>query len=147
MNTTTEKLRGLVETIYLQTLNQRLPWSLSVDNARVHTVVGGFRVEIGVEPSDTSFESDIRFRIYDSDGNEVDTFTDQTLSAFSPVNVRMRSYLSVMTNTLELARRQASGAEQALDAVLAALGGKSVSDKSNTQITSFADDLDDDVPF
>lgn len=146
MSTTSEKLRGFVEAIYTQTAAERINWIISDDKSRVTADVSTYKIEISDEPSENSFQADIRYSIYNANGDLVDTLTDQTISSFNPVNVNLNSYFSVMSNTLEMAKRQASGADKAIESILLSLGANAVKDKPIRGFPS-ADDLDDDVPF
>lgn len=147
MSTTSEKLRGLVEAIYAQTVGERIDWSISDDKSRVSADINTYKIEIFAEASENSFQADIRYSIYNSNGDLVDTLTDQTISSFNPVNVNLNSYFSVMSNTLEMAKRQASGADKAIESILLSLGAHAVKDKPSPRFFGSSDDLDDDVAF
>jgi hypothetical protein len=129
MSTTSEKLRGLVEAIYTKTRLEEITWNLSDDKSRVSANIDIFNIEISGESSEQRFQEDIRYTIYSVTGDVVDTFTDETISAYSPVTISINSYFSVMNTTMEMARRQASGADKAIEKILKSLGATAVTDK------------------
>lgn len=144
MSTTMDKLRGLVEHLYHATEGTKLEWNLTGDQETVWTSVGTFRVELSNENTD-NFERDIRVTVFNQSGDQVDTFSDSYFQGVKPVTVNLNGYYSVMSILLEMAKRQASGADAAIEAILAALGGSAVTDKPVSK--GFTDDLDEDVPF
>lgn len=147
MSTTSEKLRGLVEAIYTKTRLEEITWNLSDDKSRVSANIDTFNIEISGEASEQPFQEDIRYTIYNVNGDIVDTFTDETISAYSPVTISINSYFSVMSTTMEMARRQASGADKAIEKILKSLGATAVTDKPAPNFGSAYPELDDDVPF
>jgi hypothetical protein len=147
MSTTSEKLRGLVEAIYTKTRLEEITWNLSDDKSRVSANIDIFNIEISGESSEQRFQEDIRYTIYSVTGDVVDTFTDETISAYSPVTISINSYFSVMNTTMEMARRQASGADKAIEKILKSLGATAVTDKPAPSFGSAYPELDDDVPF
>jgi hypothetical protein len=144
MSTTSEKLRGLVETLYISTQQGKVDWNLSGNKNDAWSNVGGFRVEIGEDSAD-SFETDIRITVYNDAGDQIDTFSDSYFRGQSPSRINLNNYFAVMSTLLEMAKRQASGADAAIDSILQSLGGKPVLD--NPETGGFDADLDDDVPF
>ncbi len=144
MSTTSEKLRGLVEFLYLKTEESKLDWNLSFDRQSVWSVIGDYRIEIAEDQAE-SFEKDIRVTVFNKDGDQVDTFTDTYFSGKMPAKAKFNTYYLLMSTNLETAKRQASGADAAIETILTSLGGSAIIEQPARG--GFSDDLDDDVPF
>ena len=69
----------------------------------------------------------VRVSVRDRMDDEVDSFTDSTISGANPSIDGVSTYWVLLTNLRTMAHRQAKGADKALDEILSA--------------------LDDDVPF
>jgi hypothetical protein len=145
MSTTSEKLRGLVESLYLQTDSGKIDWNLSTDRQSVWAKIGSYRIEAADDQIE-GFEQDIRITVFSEEGDQIDTFSDSYFRGLIPSNSQFNSYYSLMATFLEMARRQASGADAAIEMILKTLGGTAVTDQPSKG-GSFIDDLDDDVPF
>lgn len=140
MTTTMGKLRGLIETLYNQTMDGKVKWATGFDKSTVSSNITDYQVELS-EESSSGFENDIRCTIYDSGGDQIDTFTDTYFKGYQPSILGISSYYYLMQTLLEAARRQASGADAAIESLLKALGGSPVQEA----IPTIHDD--DDVPF
>lgn len=146
MSSTTDKLRGLVEVLYARTDQNTIAWQISEDKETVWSVIGDHKIELNEEQRDR-FEVDIRVTVFDKNGNQIDTFADNYFGGLSPKSGNFSSYFNLMSTLLEMAKRQASGADAAIVNILKALGGKPISNIRPETIEGYADDLDDDVPF
>jgi len=144
MSTTTEKLRGLVEFLYLKTEESALDWNLSSDRQSVWSPIGDYRIELSEDQAE-SFEKDVRVTVFNKDGDQIDTFTDTYFSGMIPTKAKFNTYYLLMSTNLETAKRQASGADAAIEKILNSLGGSAIIERSTRG--GFSDDLDDDVPF
>ena len=127
MPSTMDRLRTLVEVLYIATSEGRLSWSKSTSRSSAYvSKVNNNLVEIDSEPG--SRGDDIRINIYDSEGNQIDTFVDPYFGDLKPSNVNFNGYYSLMTSLLEGARRSATGADKIVDGIIAALGAPPVED-------------------
>lgn len=145
MTNTNGKLRGLVEVLYRRTINGDITWEISSDKVSVFADLGIYRIEVSPEAGDTSFGNDMRITVFDDNGNQVDTFTDATFENAKPTYDGVNSYYTMMSSILEIAKRQATGADRAIQQLLDTLGGTAVTDPPKKK--SAFDDLDDDVSF
>jgi len=115
MATTLEKLRGLVESLCTRTQTGTLTW-IEAEGGGIYVQIGSALIILNDEPG-SNFENDIRVSIY-SDGNKIDSFTDTIFSGHSPTLTSASSYYQLLSDTLSMGRRQASGAEMVLDQLL-----------------------------
>jgi hypothetical protein len=149
MPTTSERLRTLVEGLYIATNDGRLKWQSAASGKGFTAAVSGSLIEIMAESPDYD-SSDIRINIFNKDGDLVDTFSDSYFGRSSPVNVPQASYYGVMNVLLEGARRSATGADKIVDTIVAELNAPIILE-SPAQVARPApvafDDLDDNVPF
>ena len=125
MATLREKYQSITERLYEQTSSGALSWVLSYENdlqcelGRHIIKLKSFRDEEG-EPIE-------QIEFFNSDDLRVDYFNDVTLAGIVPTNSEFATYFSMMQSLREKARRNALGADKALDEILSA--------------------LDDDIPF
>jgi hypothetical protein len=122
VSTPHERLRTLVEGLYLATENGTLKWSDKDGFSSYIADIGENRVEILLAGGD------IRINIYDVLGDEVDTFDDTYFKEMKPVKLPYDSYYHAMTVLHQSARRSATGADRIIDSMISSLGAEPVRD-------------------
>ena len=136
MSTGIGRWRALTEALYVQSADQKLKWTIN-DDKSIFADIAEKRITLR-EKESGNFETDIQVEIT-KDNWLVDSFDDTNLRGLKPRNVKANTYYKVMTDILSMGKRQANGADQTLDAILAELG--------TSEIKEDPADLDDDVPF
>jgi hypothetical protein len=120
-------LRSLVEGLYIATSNGTLKWAVVPNSSTYVANIASSRVEIGAEGGELG-EADIRISVYDSSGNNVDSFDDNYFKGMKPKNIPYDGYYSAMAALLDSARRSATGADKVVDNILNSLGTPKVDD-------------------
>lgn len=138
------KMRGLAEALYNKTLSEDITWYLSTDKEVAIAELGMYRVSV-TEVGSSSFSSDIKVSIFDSDWSEIDTFSDQSFGNTTPTVDGISTYFQLLSELLERAKRQVSGADRAMENLLTVLGGAPIEDLETKG--GLAPNMDDDVPF
>ena len=114
------KLIKLVQRLEKQTTSGNLDWEEDPFNDGSYTVnFSDYSVAISKEIRRKGFEDSVtlyRIRLLNEKGNEVESFTDEDIDEFGTDN------FILMQSIFETARRRATGAEAAIDAVLSELG-------------------------
>lgn len=116
MITPHERLRTLVEGLYIATENGTLRWSSKDSSNSYVAQIGSNTVEI------LPVGNDIRINIYDALGNEVDSFDDNYFKEMAPVNIPYDTYFQAMIALHQSARRNATGADKIIDNMISSLG-------------------------
>lgn len=123
MSNAGQRLRSLVEGLYIATEKGELRWT-PVENSRTYMCqIGESRAEI------LQVGNDVRINIYGPSGDEVDSFDDTYFRDVSPKNIPHDSYFMAMTALLQSARRTATGADRVIDSIISSLGTPEVSDE------------------
>jgi hypothetical protein len=120
-----DKQRRFVELLYKKTFERGISWNVNSDS-QIYTKIANRHLFIFATINDRG-EDLIKFNLFGVEGDLSDTFTDETLRYDSAIPRDFDSWYLLCEALLEMARRQASGADDALDAML--------------------EELDDDVPF
>jgi hypothetical protein len=117
MQTTLEKYRTLVERLTKATLNNKLKWSIHAFTDELYCSLAKFKVVLE-EGEDAEGSSLIIVRVKDEDDNQIDVFNDNTINGPKPMLTQYSTYWALMADLYNLARRNAVGADKALDQVL-----------------------------
>ena len=123
-----DKYRELAEKLYNSTLDKSLHWQQDPFSEDLFTSLGKYKICL-YSNEDAEGSPYIRVVVKNQAGEEVDSFTDSTISGATPNVYSIQSYWVLLNNLYTMAHRKAKGADEALDEVLSAL------------------DFDDDVPF
>lgn len=115
MTTTVEKYRLLVERLYTRTINKKLSWERD-DDETLNYFISDKTVELSYGEN---FEEEtiIIIKIY-KNGDVIEKFDDETLKGPKPRVGGFESYWSLLANLFDTAKRQATGADDALDSLL-----------------------------
>jgi hypothetical protein len=120
MNTTIEKYRHLSVRLYERTIAKGIRWQHDAKSNTVEAKIGQQFVTVK-QTINSDFEFLYVVSIENSSSVYLDGFNDEQLGKeIAPVEKTM-SYYSLMENLYEMAKRQATGADVALDQVLATL--------------------------
>ncbi len=122
---TQSKQRKLVELLYKKTLERKIKWGLNVQN-QIYTNIAG-RPLFVYNGLNGEGEDLILFSLYDGEGKQSDVFNDETIKFDAFVPSGFDNWYLLCAALLDMAKRQATGADDTLDAMI--------------------DELDDDVPF
>lgn len=119
------KHRKLVDLLYKKTVDRSIKWEL-VNSSQLYLRIGGGSLYLygGIN---SQGEDMINFRLFDSNGELADSFSDENLVYDNGVPTGFGNWYLLCDALMEIAKRQATGADDVLDAMLA--------------------ELDDDVPF
>lgn len=118
MTSEQEKYVQLVIRLQQGTEQRKIPWEIESDNA-VRTTIAGFVIKIAHYEAQADAEAlDYFVFIEDEIGNRIDSFVDTDLHRFATESFHAYRELD---ETYQRARRQALGADVALDAILEAL--------------------------
>ena len=121
MSSTSEKYKALIDKLFDQTIEKTIKWQLDSKN-NPYTVVGSFPVLLE-RYEDAEGTPYIRLSIFqDQNDNPIDTFNDASLANYAPGDQTYSSYWNLMNELVEIAIRQAKGADQAIDEILKSLG-------------------------
>ena len=118
------KYQSLIDKLYQSTITGNLVWGADLlDDKVLTTQIGTKTVEIGEGRSDSG-EPLVRVTIRDDAGKALDTFDDESLSGLPVTGGSFGGYWSLMSDLLAYAKRQATGAEDAIDEILTVLDDK-----------------------
>lgn len=119
------KHRLFVELVYKKTYKRGIEWRVN-DAHQLYTTIAGRLLFVTMEMNPYQ-EEIVTFTIYDEAGNKAEQFTDEALSFDSSKPKDFDSWYVIASAIYQIGKRQASGADDALDAMI--------------------QELDDDVPF
>jgi len=122
---TRDKQRRFVELLYKKTLNREIKWNLN-DHKQIYSTIAG-RSLFSYSELNEDGEDLISFVLFGADGKLSDKFTDEDIKHNNVVPSGFENWYLLCAAILEIGKRQASGADDALDAMI--------------------DELDDEVPF
>jgi hypothetical protein len=120
MQTTLEKYRTLVERLAKATLNNEIKWAIHPFSDELYCSLGKFRIVLE-EGEDAEGSSLIIVRVKDEADTQIDVFSDNTINGPNPLLAKYPTYWALMDDLHNLARRNAVGADKALDEVLNSL--------------------------
>lgn len=122
---TQNKQRKLVELLYKKTLEKKIKWEINTQE-QIYTNIAGrlLFVHSGINEQG---EDLILFNLYDGEGKQSDAFNDETIKFDEFVPSGFDNWYLLCAALMDMAKRQATGADDTLDAMI--------------------DELDDDVPF
>jgi hypothetical protein len=116
MSSINTKYKQIVDALYANTKSKSVLWKLT-DRGNPYTQFGNYSVLLE-NKEDADGAPYILVTITDILGKFIDNFSDNTLSEDSPSDSDLESYWKVMDTLIETARRQARGADSALDEIL-----------------------------
>lgn len=122
---TRDKQSRFVELLYKKTLVRGIKWGINSDK-QIHAVIAGRSLFVYNGLNDQG-EDLVVFALVDGDGKASDIFTDEAIKYSSHIPAGFENWYLLCAAVLEMGRRQASGADDVLDAMI--------------------EELDDDVPF
>jgi hypothetical protein len=132
MSDTVKKYRSLIDVLYEKTTKKSIKWRYEASDRSVWVKLAG-QIIVLTGSSNSDFEPLCNLVITNSDGDLLEGFSDENLRGDQPKTALFSDWYSFMTALFEMAKRQATGADEALDNILKELGQD--------------DDLDDDVEF
>jgi hypothetical protein len=122
---TVNKQKKFVELLYKKTLERGIKWALN-DGKQIYATVAGRSLFV-YSSLNNEGEELIHFAIFGTDSKISDSFTDETIKYGDMAPAGFDNWYLLCSALLDMGKRQASGADDALDAMI--------------------DELDDDVPF
>lgn len=117
MTSTTAKYRALIETLYDQTRSKKLKWKWESDDRSVWMRLAGQTLSIEMS-SNSDFEPLCALKIENSQGEYLDGFNDENLGPEKPKVGSFVNWYLIMEEIYAMAKRQATGADEALDNIL-----------------------------
>lgn len=130
MSDVQSKYKVLVEKLYQKTAERKLAWQHVARTNSVFVRVAGNWIHLSSE-NNNNMESDMYVTVRNDDNYVLERFSDISLSDVVPDTPGFPGFYALMTALHEMAIRQATGADEALDSIL---------DELDT-------DLSDDAPF
>lgn len=116
---TAEKHVKLFELLHARTKEGNLNWADTVDKGTYIVSFTSFSVEISREQNENHFESDIVLNIRNSDGDFVERVRDSELADYLEASgIDRAKFFSRAEALYQMARREALGADKALDSIL-----------------------------
>ncbi|WP_159043686.1 hypothetical protein [Sphingomonas sp. STIS6.2] len=122
---TRDKQRRFVELLYKKTLSREINWATN-EHKQIYAKIAG-RLLYAYSQLNADGEDLITFVLFGSEDTVSDQFTDEDIKHDNIAPSSFENWYLLCAALLEIARRQASGADDALDAMI--------------------DELDDEVPF
>ncbi|WP_373475952.1 hypothetical protein [Sphingorhabdus sp.] len=119
------KFKNLVDKLFYSTSSSSIVWSLTDENYPF-CIIADYKIVLtsGVDYEGEPMEY---ITIYNLDGHTVDSFNDNSISAFKPqMGQSFHNYWKVMESLREMAVRQATGADKAIDEIIDALNDNDV---------------------
>ena len=110
------KKRRLVELLYRKTLERNINWTIN-DEGQIYATIAERSVFIYYRLSGEG-EDLVVFNIFGKDGKLTDSFNDETISYDKTVPLGFDNWYLLCAALLEMGKRQASGADDALDAMI-----------------------------
>lgn len=120
MTATIEKYRLLVSKLYSNTMSENLKWKWDQSNYSLSVKVSHNTIELAKATND-NFEDLYVVKIISIGGYTVDDFNDEYINGAKPLVGGFDTYFSLMSALFEVAYRQATGADKALDSILSGL--------------------------
>lgn len=120
-----DKLRSLVEGLYLGSNNGSIKWSRFENSDSFYTEVDGGNIEIG-KGQNARGEPVVLVTIYNGEGQKVDSFDDDYFKDLAPIYFHRGGYFEMMNDIIETARRSATGADQIIDSILRNIGAPKI---------------------
>lgn len=113
-----EKLGELVVKLHKRTDEGKLRWEQTATKGVFLTSLSDFSIEVAkADPEAEAEDAEFAFTIFNKDGDDVESFTDDDLSTLTPAE-KDRTYRKLMRDIYAKARRDALGAEEAVDSLL-----------------------------
>lgn len=122
---TVNKQKKFVELLYKKTLERGIKWGMN-DAKQLYAVVAGRSLFV-YSSLNAEGEEIIHFAIFGTDNKISETFTDETIKYGTLAPAGFDNWYLLCSALFDMGQRQASGADDALDAMI--------------------EELDDDVPF
>lgn len=132
MSDTVKKYRTLIDVLYERTKSKSVKWRYEASDRSVWVRLAGQIISLTASSND-DFEPLCKLVITNSDGDFLEGFNDENLRGDQPKTALFNDWYTLMASLFEMAKRQATGADEALDNILKEL--------------SQDDDLDNDVEF
>ena len=115
-----EKLATLAYRLHQMTDRGKISWQETMTSGVYQASFSDYSVQISIEQSGR--EPDVRISIFGTDGNELESFTDEDLSPeWLSEFEGITGAFGMMYGTYQTARRVALGTEQAINQILSAL--------------------------
>lgn len=120
-----QKYRTLAEKLYSSTASETLRWQIEPFTEELYTSLGRYKIVL-TAGEDAEGSPYIRVGVKSSSGEEVDWFTDTTVSGGSPNVAGPSTYWNLLNDLYTMASRAARGADKALDEILGELDNDDV---------------------
>lgn len=120
MSDTADKFRELVLRLYDRTSDKKLSWALKDNDGSVVCDMSDFSIRLSSTRT-ASNEPLEKVEVQNSSGQTLDLFYDTTVSGKVPPRSGYQTYYELMRELRVQARRQAIGADSALDTILRSL--------------------------
>ena len=117
MSATVDKYRLLVERLYKRTTARKLIWTYDPFDDDVSTSVSDKKIHLA-RGENVNDEPIIRLTMRNADHVVLESYDDEDLSGSVPKIPSFSSYFQLMVALRDMAMRQATGADKALDDVL-----------------------------
>lgn len=115
----TLKHRKFVNLLYRRTVDRNLKWNIN-DVGQLYVNVGSGTLFI-VEGVNNQGEDSVVFKLFGSNGNMSESFSDDNLVYNSEVPEGFGNWYLLCSALFEMAKRQATGADDVLDSMIAEL--------------------------
>jgi hypothetical protein len=120
MSDTADKFRALIVKLFDRTLERKLKWTLEQSSGLLFCEMSDFVVRLSSTRT-ASNEPLEKIEVVDALGQTLDLFYDTTVSGKVPPRSGYTTYYDLMKELRLQARRQAIGADSALDRILRSL--------------------------
>lgn len=120
MTDTTEKYRALINALYDRTQLKKIKWMWDSGEQCVWSRLGGHIVSLKTS-SNSDFEPLCTLSIESRENEYLEGFNDENLGPVKPSNASFATWYQMMESLYNIAKRQATGADEALDNILQAL--------------------------
>lgn len=124
-NFTPLKQRRFVELLYQNTMAKKVSWSINDHNQLFATIAG--RILFVFQGKNQHGEDTVLFKVFGENNSMAENFDDDSLTFDGSLPSGFDSWFNICNAIYEIAKRQVSGADDALDAMI--------------------DELDDRLPF
>lgn len=123
MSDSFDKYAKLADRLFDLTSEKKLEWNIDPFDEEVTCRFSSHKIIIS-DGRDSEGSPYVQISIRSLSDVEIDTFTDNDLSGRTPDRFGYENYWKLMSGLLRTARRQAKGADEAIDSILGELDDK-----------------------
>lgn len=124
MTGTVAKYRALTEKLYERTIAKKLKWRYEGEDRSVWVRLAGQTILLSISSND-DFEPLCSLSIQNNEGEFLEGFNDENLGPEKPAIGNFLNWYLLMEAMFQMAKRQATGADEALDNILRELDASS----------------------